>query len=126
MRVDGDDLSESISSGDGSKHDRRFAFEAANFDDGALRGSTGSQCAEEAKFILSKETWNGVSALKRDFYCLIEIVGQSNHQICPQKWSETSLRLAHEGVWRIFKMELLPICSFEGELFGKLFMPVPK
>jgi hypothetical protein len=84
VRVDGDDLSESISSGDGSKHDRRFAFEAANFDDGALRGSTGSQCAEEAKFILSKETWNGVSALKRDFYCLIEIVGQSNHQICPQ------------------------------------------
>ncbi len=76
MWIDGDNRPSAISAGDGSKHDRRFTFKAANFHDGPLRGSASGQGAEEPNLIFDHKPGDVASTLPGVFYGLIDVVGQ--------------------------------------------------
>jgi len=84
MGIDGDDGSLVVLGGDGGEHDGGFAFEAADFDDGALRGSASGQSAEEAEFVVGEEAGDTVSALKGVVQSLVNVVGQLNHEAVPR------------------------------------------
>jgi hypothetical protein len=79
--IDGYDWAQTIIRRDSAQHYRGFAFEAADFDDGALSRRAGRESTEKASLIFDQEPGHEAGAFPGAFYGLIDVVGQAGHEL---------------------------------------------